>query len=88
VLRETAAVGRAEGVRLPAGAVEQTQATMWSMPDYHMTSMGNDLLRGNRLELPWFAGKVVDLGRRHGVDTPANAFIFTALKPYANGAPV
>jgi 2-dehydropantoate 2-reductase len=86
-LRETAAVGRAEGVRLPAESVERVRATMWSMPDHHMTSMGNDLLRGNRLELPWFAGKVADLGRRHGVATPANSFIFTALKPYANGAP-
>jgi hypothetical protein len=31
--------------------------------------MGNDLLRGNRLELPWFAGKVVELGRHHGIPT-------------------
>ncbi len=86
-LRETIAVGRAEGVRLPSDSADKTLATMWSMPDYHMTSMGNDLMRGNRLELPWFAGKVVELGRRHGVPTPANAFIYTALKPYANGAP-
>ena len=57
------------------------------MPDYHMTSMGNDLLRGNRLELPWFAGKVVELGRRHAVPTPANDFIYTALKLYADGPP-
>jgi 2-dehydropantoate 2-reductase len=86
-LRETIAVGRAAGVRLPSDSADKTLATMWSMPDYHMTSMGNDLMRGNRLELPWFAGKVVELGRRHGVPTPANAFIYTALKPYANGAP-
>ena len=86
-LRETIAVGQAEGVRLPSDSADKTLATMWSMPDYHMTSMGNDLMRGNRLELPWFAGKVVELGRRHGVPTPANAFIYTALKPYANGAP-
>jgi 2-dehydropantoate 2-reductase len=58
------------------------------MPDYLMNSMGNDLLRGNRLELPWFAGKVVELGRRHAMPTPVNGFIYTALKPYANGAPV
>ena len=32
-----------------------------AMPPYHMTSMGSDLLGGNRLELPWFAGKVVNL---------------------------
>jgi 2-dehydropantoate 2-reductase len=57
------------------------------MPPHHTTSMGNDLLRGNRLELPWFAGKVVELGRRHGIPTPVNGFIYAALKPYVNGAP-
>jgi 2-dehydropantoate 2-reductase len=49
--------------------------------------MGNDLLRGNRLELPWFASKVVELGRRHSIVTPANGFIYAALKLYVNGAP-
>jgi 2-dehydropantoate 2-reductase len=61
---------------------------MSSMPAHHTTSMGNDLLRGNRLELPWFAGKVVELGRRHGIATPVNGFIYAALKPYINGPPV
>jgi 2-dehydropantoate 2-reductase len=86
-LRETVSVGRAEGVTLPADSVEKTLAMMRSMPPHHTTSMGNDLIRGNRIELPWFAGKVVELGRRHGIPTPANSFIFAALKPYANGAP-
>jgi len=86
-LRETVAVGLAEGVRLPPDTVDTTLATMRSMPPYHTTSMGNDLLRGNRLELPWFAGKVVELGRRHGIATPANGFIYAALKPYINGPP-
>jgi 2-dehydropantoate 2-reductase len=86
-LRETVAVGLAEGVRLPPDTVGQTLAMMRSMPAYHTTSMGNDLLRGNRLELPWFAGKVVELGRSHGIPTPANTFIYAALKPYVNGPP-
>jgi 2-dehydropantoate 2-reductase len=86
-LRETVAVGHAEGVRLPPDAVGKTLATMRSMPAYHTTSMGNDLIRGNRIELPWFAGKVVELGRRHGIPTPANTFIYAALKPYVNGPP-
>jgi 2-dehydropantoate 2-reductase len=86
-LRETVAVGLAEGVRLPWGSIDQTLAMMRSMPAHHSTSMGNDLLRGNRLELPWFAGKVVELGRRHGIPTPVNGFIYAALKPYVNGAP-
>jgi 2-dehydropantoate 2-reductase len=85
-LAETIAVGRAEGVRLPPDSADKTFAMMRSMPDHHMTSMGNDLARGNRLELPWFAGKVVELGRHHAISTPTNAFIYTALKPHANGA--
>jgi 2-dehydropantoate 2-reductase len=87
-LRETAAVGLAEGVRLPPNCIDNGMALMRSMPAHHMTSMGNDLLRGNRLELPWFAGKVVELGRRHGIPTPVNGFIYAVLKPYINGPPI
>jgi 2-dehydropantoate 2-reductase len=86
-LRETDAVGRAEGVALPADAVEHGLAMMNSMPDHHMTSMCNDLLRGNRLELPWFAGKVAELGRRHGIPTPVNDFVYATLKLHAQGDP-
>jgi 2-dehydropantoate 2-reductase len=88
VMRETAAVGRAEGVVLPADVVEKQIASVKSLPPGGVASMAVDLSRGNRLELPWLAGKVVELGREHGIPTPANATIFAALKPYANGAPV
>jgi len=87
-LREAVAVGLAEHVPLPPDSVANGMAQMRSMPAHHTTSMGNDLLHGNRLELPWLAGKVVELGRRHGIPTPVNSFIFTALKPYINGPPV
>jgi 2-dehydropantoate 2-reductase len=87
-LRETVAVGLAEGVRLPPDCVDNGLAMIRSMPSHHTTSMGNDLLRGNRIELPWFAGKVVELGRRHNIPTPVNGFIYAALKPYINGPPV
>lgn len=86
-LRETVAVGRAEGVKLAPDAVEKGIALIRSMPDHHMTSMGNDLLRGTRLELPWFAGKVVALGRKHGIPTPVNSVVYAALKLYATGPP-
>jgi 2-dehydropantoate 2-reductase len=86
-LRETIGVGLAEGVRLPPDSFDKTLTAIRSMPPYHMVSMGNDLLRGNRLELPWFAGKVVELGRRHGIPTPVNSFVYAALKLHANGAP-
>ena len=85
--RETEAVGRAEGVAMPEDVVESQIAMIRSTPPTGRASMAVDLSRGNRLELPWLAGKVVALGREHGIPTPANAAIFAALKPYANGAP-
>jgi 2-dehydropantoate 2-reductase len=87
VMRETEAVGRAEGVPLPANVVEKRIAMIKGQPPGMMASMAVDLLRGNRLELPWLAGKVVQLGRKHGIPTPSNSAIFAALKPYANGTP-
>jgi 2-dehydropantoate 2-reductase len=87
VMRETAAVGRAQGVALAPDVVDRQLAQIKGQPPGLMASMAVDLLRGNRLELPWLAGKVVALGRDYGIPTPANAAIFAALKPYADGAP-
>ncbi|HTZ37234.1 MAG TPA: 2-dehydropantoate 2-reductase [Stellaceae bacterium] len=86
-LRETIAVGHAEGVALPADAFDRVVAQLRSMPPYHMTSMCNDLLRGNRIELPWFAGKVVELGKKHGIATPTCSLLYAALKPHIDGKP-
>jgi 2-dehydropantoate 2-reductase len=52
-----------------------------------MASMAVDLLRGNRIELPWLSGKVVELGRQLGVPTPVHTLLYATLKPYILGAP-
>jgi len=84
-LRETVAVGLAEGVKLPPDSADKVIGQIRSMPPYHMTSMCNDLLRGNRIELPWFAGKVVELGKKHAIPTPTCNLLYAALKPHMNG---
>ncbi|MFO1162460.1 MAG: 2-dehydropantoate 2-reductase [Reyranellaceae bacterium] len=84
---EVAAVGRAAGVPLPADAVEQTLRFNRAAPASLMPSMAVDLLRGNRIELPWLSGKVLELGRKHGVPTPTHAFMYATLKPYIMGKP-
>jgi len=84
---EVAAVGRACGVNLPADLEARLLQSTRNFPPEMMPSMAVDLLRGNRLELPWLAGKVVALGRELGVPTPTFDVMHAALKPYANGAP-
>ena len=84
---EVAAVGRARGIALPAELEAKALQGTRTFPPEMMPSMAIDLLRGNRLELPWLAGKVVALGRELGVPTPTFDVMYAALKPYANGAP-
>jgi 2-dehydropantoate 2-reductase len=85
--QEVAAVGRAAGVAVPADAIDRALAFTRNSPPQLMASMAVDLLRGNRIELPWLSGKVVELGRQHGVPTPVHAFMYATLKPYIMGNP-
>jgi 2-dehydropantoate 2-reductase len=84
---EVTAVGRAVGVPLPADAVERTLGFNRNAPPHLIPSMAVDLLRGNRIELPWLSGKVVELGRKHGVSTPTHSLMYAMLKPYIMGKP-
>jgi 2-dehydropantoate 2-reductase len=84
---EVAAVGRARGIALPVELEAKALQGTRTFPPEMMPSMAIDLLRGNRLELPWLAGKVVALGRELSVPTPTFDVMYAALKPYANGAP-
>jgi len=84
---EVAAVGRARGIALPPETETKALQSTRNFPADMLPSMAVDLMRGNRLELPWLAGKVVQLGRELSVPTPTFEVMYAALKPYANGAP-
>jgi 2-dehydropantoate 2-reductase len=84
---EVVAVGRAKGIKLPEDAVEKTIGFNRSAPPTMMASMAHDLIRGNRIELPWLSGKVVALGRELGVPTPVHEILYAVLKPFVDGKP-
>jgi 2-dehydropantoate 2-reductase len=87
VFNEAVAVGRAVGISLPPEKAEARLARARTSPPMVMPSMAVDLIAGNRLEYPWLGGRVRELGRQHGVATPANDFISAALKPFVSGRP-
>jgi len=84
---EVIAVGKARGVKLPANTLDMMLAFNAGAPPTMKPSMALDLERGNRIELPWLGGKVVELGRKLGVPTPTHSLMYAALKPYVMGAP-
>lgn len=84
-MAEVVAVGRAKGVPLAESFADERLAFVDTLPPGMPSSMKVDLERGNRLELPWLSGAVVELGSKLGIATPANTRIFTELKPYIDG---
>ena len=85
IMRETVAVGRAHGVALPEDFADNRLAFADTLP-YDMTSsMHHDLERGNRLEVDWLSGGVVELGREAGVPTPMNRAVCDILALHALG---
>jgi 2-dehydropantoate 2-reductase len=87
LMHETMAVGRAAGVELPADFAADLERSVATFPPTMKASMANDLDAGNRLELDWLAGKVVALGRKHAIATPAQEAVYAILKPYRMGRP-
>ncbi len=85
VMREVVAVGRALGVDLPPDFAEQRLAFADTLPVDMTSSMHHDLEGGNRLEVKWLSGGVVDLGRKAGVPTPANRAVCDILALHAQG---
>ncbi|CAM5229004.1 2-dehydropantoate 2-reductase OS=Streptomyces tendae OX=1932 GN=GUR47_06140 PE=3 SV=1 [Streptomyces tendae] len=87
VMAETVAVAQASGVRLDDGFAEDRLNFCDTLPAAMTSSMHNDLEKGNRLELPWLSGGVVDLAGRFGVPVPRNRTVADILAPYALGRP-
>jgi 2-dehydropantoate 2-reductase len=85
VFNEAVATGRAAGISIPTEKAEARLARARTSPPMVVPSMAVDLMAGNRLELPWLGGRVRELGREHGIPTPANDFIWAALKPFLSG---
>jgi len=85
LMQETIAVGRAVGVEFPPDFAAALERSVAAFPSTMRASMANDLAAGNRLELDWLAGKVVALGRKYGIQTPAQEAVYAILKPYRMG---
>ncbi len=85
VMREVVAVGRAQGVALPEDYAEVRLRLADEVAHDMTSSMHYDLERGNRLEVRWLSGGVVELGAANGVPTPLNRAIADILALHALG---
>lgn len=71
-MREVQAVAEAEGVHLGEQDMDYWLGVIDRLNPLGKTSMRQDVEAGRRTEVELFAGTVLRLGRKHGIDVPVN----------------
>ncbi|MFT5182116.1 MAG: 2-dehydropantoate 2-reductase [Alphaproteobacteria bacterium] len=85
VIAETAALGRARGVALPAKIEDETWELAKTLPRLMRASTAVDLEFGRPLETEWISGAVARLSDLAGLEAPINRTLFALLSPYRMG---
>jgi 2-dehydropantoate 2-reductase len=85
VMAEVVQVALAQGVPLPDDYADERLAFTDTVPADMTSSMQNDLEQGNRLEVGWLSGDVVERGARLDVATPCNRAICDILSVHSEG---
>ena len=80
-MTEVAALAAAHGVTLAADIVSRTLEFLDAVPSGGTASMQRDLMARRPSELDTQTGTIVRLGRKRGVDTPVNTFLYDCLAP-------
>lgn len=80
IIRECAAVARAEGAHLEENVAELVLAAQRAAPADSINSMLADRLAGRSVEIDARNGVIVRLGRKHGIATPANSMAVALME--------
>ena len=86
IIRECAAVARAEGARLEEDVAEAVLQAQRAASADGINSMLADRLAGRPTEIDARNGVIVRLGRKHGIPTPNNQMAVALLEAMAQGA--
>jgi 2-dehydropantoate 2-reductase len=79
-MREVIAVAEAEQVNLVEKDIQEWYTFLHTLHPDGKTSMLQDIEAGRMTEVDIFAGKMIELGRRHGIPTPVNETLLHAIK--------
>lgn len=87
VIRECVQVGKAEGIIFPKDLEQRIDREILTYTNF--SSMCQDIMKRKRTEIDFLNGKIVELGRKHGVPTPVNETLvdFIRFLEETNGLP-
>ena len=78
IIDECKTIADAEGVKLPENMLDAVYNAASEYSNY--SSMCQDVMRGRNTEIEFLNGKVVELGKKHGIPTPVNNVITNMVR--------
>jgi 2-dehydropantoate 2-reductase len=78
IVGECAQVAKAEGIALPQDLVARIDKQVARYTNF--SSMYQDIAKGNRTEIDFLNGKIVELGKKHRIETPVNETLVSLIK--------
>lgn len=78
IVKECVEVGKAEGINFPADLQKRIDKEISNYTNF--SSMCQDIMKGNRTEIDFLNGKIVELGRKHHIPTPVNETLVCLIK--------
>lgn len=79
VMEEVLAVAQAEGAPVTQADVDELMGVYVNYPGGNTCSMMQDLMAHRQTENDMFCGYVIELGKKHGIPTPVNEFLYCLL---------
>lgn len=84
-MTEAASIARAKGIPVAQNIVEKQIGYLDKLSAEVSSSMHHSIEHGDRLELPWLSGAVVEMGQEHNLPTPTNKALLGVLMPHVLG---
>jgi 2-dehydropantoate 2-reductase len=81
LLNEIYRLSQETGVKIEPGFVERTISVIDSYPYGSTSSLTRDVWEGRPSEIEYQNGAVVRLGKKFGIDTPVNRFVYNSILP-------
>lgn len=79
-MQEVVTIAQAERVNLTEADITGWYDILATVHPEGRTSMLQDVNAGRMTEVDIFAGKMIELGQKHGIDVPVNQLLFHAIK--------
>ena len=78
IVKECVNVGNAEGVVFPSDLEKSIEREIAGYTNF--SSMCQDIMKGNRTEIDFLNGKIVEQGKKHDIPTPVNEIMVCLMK--------